>query len=205
MNATSNAFANTNLGGLLVQIPDVYFGARAGTTTSTSANDQVAVTNYLGQTFQLLFPDLDLNVAGQTLPAYAYTVSGVVYSQNSTVTNEIVVTQFSAINTATTVADVGVVKTAATNVVTGNNLVYTINVSNSGPAPATNTVVTDTLPFGSSFVSANYGGVFGSGMITWNLGTLAVGAASNLSLTVTPLGQRLCHRSGGREFQHGHS
>ena len=97
MNNPSNA--NYNLGGSLVKISDVHFGARAGTATSTTANDYVAVTNSAGQTFYLMFPDLDLDVAGQTLPSYATTVSGVLYSANSVVTNTIVVTRFSDIGT----------------------------------------------------------------------------------------------------------
>jgi hypothetical protein len=95
MNNPSNA--NYHLGGLLVQISDVHFGARAGTATSTTANDYVAVTNSAGQTFYLMFPDLDLDVAGKTLPSYANTVSGILYSANSVVTNTILVTRFSDI------------------------------------------------------------------------------------------------------------
>jgi len=100
MNDVSNA--NYNLGGSLVKISDVYFGARAGTTISATTNDTVTVTNTTGQTFRLFFPYLDLDVAGQTLPNYAYSVSGVLYSQNSVVTNTIVVTSFANVVTNNT-------------------------------------------------------------------------------------------------------
>lgn len=181
---TNRAYANTNLGGSLVKISDVNFGTNAGTMTSTTANQTLAVTNSAGQIFFLFFPDLDPDVAGQTLPSYAYTVSGVLYSQNSVVTNTIVVTRFADINTTAPVADVGVTTTGLTNVLAGVNLIYTNIVKNLGPVAATNTVVTNTLPFGTAFVSANYGGVNNSGVITWTLGTLASGAISNLTLTV---------------------
>ena len=115
---TNIPYANTNLGGSLVQIKDVYFGARAGSALSTTANDTVVVTNSAGQTFQLFFPDLDLDVAGKTLPSYAYTVSGVLYSQNSVVTNEIVVTQFASL--ATNLAPIPITVTNA-----GQNLTLT--------------------------------------------------------------------------------
>ena len=95
MNDPSNA--NYNLGGSLVKITDLNFGTRAGTTNSITANDFVAVTNSAGQKFFLLFPFLDLDVAGQILPAHAYSASGILYSQNSTVTNTILITKFSDI------------------------------------------------------------------------------------------------------------
>jgi hypothetical protein len=96
---TNVAFMNTNLGGLYVQIADVNFGARGGTTTSTGGNDFLAVSNSLNQKFTLMFPDLDLDVAGRTLPSYAYNVSGVLYSTNGVATNIMVVTRWSDVVT----------------------------------------------------------------------------------------------------------
>ena len=77
-------YVNTNIGGSLVQLSDVYFGARAGTTISTNANDIIAVTNSIGQTCNVEFFDLDLDTANQTLPTHAYTVTGVLYGDNAT-------------------------------------------------------------------------------------------------------------------------
>jgi len=77
-------YVNTNLGGSLVTLSDVYFGARAGTTISASANDVIAVTNSLGQTCNVEFFDLDLDTTNQTLPSHAYSVTGVMYGFNST-------------------------------------------------------------------------------------------------------------------------
>lgn len=77
-------YVNTNIGGSLVQLSDVYFGARAGTTISTNANDIIAVTNSLGQTCNVEFFDLDLDTTNQTLPTHAYTVTGVLYGDNAT-------------------------------------------------------------------------------------------------------------------------
>lgn len=91
---TNLAYANTNLGGLYVQITNVFFGVNAGATISTTANTFVGVTNASGQKFTLFFPYVDLDVAGQTLPSYAYSVNGALYSYGGIVTNEIVVTRF---------------------------------------------------------------------------------------------------------------
>jgi len=77
-------YVNTNIGGSLVQISDVYFGARAGTTINSGANDIIAVTNSLGQTCNVEFFDLDDDTTNQTLPTYAYTVTGVLYGDNAT-------------------------------------------------------------------------------------------------------------------------
>ena len=98
LNDASNA--NYNLGALYVQIADVHFGALGGSTISNTVNQTVVVTNSAGQTFNLFFPNLDLDIAGRTLPNSASTVSGVLYSANSIVTNTIVVTRFADINTA---------------------------------------------------------------------------------------------------------
>jgi len=66
-------------------------------------------------------------------------------------------------------------------VVTGNNLTYTIGVDNNGPDPATNVVVTDTLPPGTTFVScaSSVGTCSGppagsTGTVTANLGNVAL-------------------------------
>jgi uncharacterized repeat protein (TIGR01451 family) len=72
---------------------------------------------------------------------------------------------------------------APPSVLAGNNVTYTLNVSNSGPSTSANTVVTDTLPTGWSVVSAtpsigSCSGV-GTGTASCNLGTL--GAANQCS------------------------
>jgi hypothetical protein len=87
---------NYNLDGSLVKLSDVYFGTNAGTVLSTTANNTITVTNSSGKSFKLFFAYVDLNTAGQTLPTYAYSVSGVLYG---TSTNEIAITRFSDIIT----------------------------------------------------------------------------------------------------------
>ena len=87
---------NYNLGESLVKLTDVYF-TNAGTTISTSANETVTVTNSSGQQFKVEFFYLDLDTAGQTLPSYAYSVSGVLYGINTNFT--VAVTRFADIVT----------------------------------------------------------------------------------------------------------
>ena len=74
-------------------------------------------------------------------------------------------------------ADLSITKTdSADPVIAGEDLTYTLVVTNDGPSDATNVVVTDDVPAGTSFVSADGGGLEAAGTVTWNLGTLADGA-----------------------------
>jgi uncharacterized repeat protein (TIGR01451 family)/uncharacterized delta-60 repeat protein len=73
-------------------------------------------------------------------------------------------------------------------VLIGSSLVYTMTVSNLGPATATNVRLTNTLPATASFVSASPAGYIfsGSSVIFTNLGNLGSGAQTGLSITVRP-------------------
>jgi uncharacterized repeat protein (TIGR01451 family) len=66
-------------------------------------------------------------------------------------------------------------KAAPPAVVTGTNMTYTITYGNSGTADATGVVISDTVPSGTTFVSATNGGIFSAGAVSWNIGTVAAG------------------------------
>ncbi len=68
----------------------------------------------------------------------------------------------------------------------GSSLTYTINVTNNGPAAATNVLVSNTLPGSVAFVSATAGCVEAGGTVSCNAGSLASGANSSVLITVTP-------------------
>ena len=89
------------------------------------------------------------------------------------------------VTTVTPVADLVIAKVGPASVLATSNVLYTISVTNLGPSTASSVIVTDTLPAGVTFVIASGTGVNNSGIVTWNLGTLANGAASNLTVTVT--------------------
>ena len=78
-------------------------------------------------------------------------------------------------------ADVAIMKTAPRTVVAGTTLTYTINVANLGPNNATNVVVTDPLPAGTTFNSSSIS-CSGSPVIC-NLGTLANGLSMTFTIT----------------------
>jgi len=62
----------------------------------------------------------------------------------------------------------------------GDTLAYTISYNNNGTAPALSVVIKDTLPAGTTFVSATGGGSHSSGIVTWNLGTVGTGSPSSV-------------------------
>jgi uncharacterized repeat protein (TIGR01451 family) len=91
------------------------------------------------------------------------------------------------VTTVTPLADVGVFMTGpAASVLPGANYNYSITVTNFGPSPASGVSVTNSLPGNVTFVGATGGGVTNGSQVVWNnIGSLASGAASNLTLTVT--------------------
>lgn len=66
----------------------------------------------------------------------------------------------------------------------GSNITYTVNYANTGGATATNVIIHDTVPTGTTFVSATGGGTFAGGVVTWNIGNLAAGANGSVQFTV---------------------
>ncbi|ULH14488.1 GEVED domain-containing protein [Deinococcus sp. KNUC1210] len=83
--------------------------------------------------------------------------------------------------------DLSLVKTGAVLANPASPLTYSLVVTNLTSSAAANTVVTDTLPTGVTFVSASNSGTYSSGTntVTWNLGTVAANATQTLTVTVT--------------------
>jgi len=82
-------------------------------------------------------------------------------------------------------ADLSVLKTAAaSSVVAGATLTYTLSYVNDGPSVATAVVVADVLPAGTSFVSATAPCVELLGVVTCAVGEVADGGTGSLTLTL---------------------
>jgi len=109
---------NYNLAGSLVTLSNVYFGASAGTIISATANTAVTVTNASGQSFTVQFFSPDLDTAGQTLPTFAYSVTGVLYG--GTPNFSVAVTQFSDIVTNTSAIPIPLTTTYSSGAITFN-------------------------------------------------------------------------------------
>ena len=85
-------------------------------------------------------------------------------------------------------ADLSVTKTANADTTTvGNNLTYTVTVTNKGTSNAKEVTLADTLPEGVEFISASVTPTQRSGnKLTFDLGNLNNGEAKTINVTVTP-------------------
>jgi uncharacterized repeat protein (TIGR01451 family) len=89
--------------------------------------------------------------------------------------------------TVTPIADLALTKTASPSPAgIGNNLTYTLTVTNNGPSPGTGVTLTDTVPTGVTFVSATPTQGTCTAAVSCNLGTLANAAKATVTIVVTP-------------------
>ncbi len=85
-------------------------------------------------------------------------------------------------------SDLGIVKTASPDLVTvGQNLTYTLTVTNHGPLDTTGVTVTDTLPGRVTHVSTtpSQGSCSSPSEVTCELGGLTVGSTATVTIVVT--------------------
>jgi uncharacterized repeat protein (TIGR01451 family)/fimbrial isopeptide formation D2 family protein len=83
------------------------------------------------------------------------------------------------------VTDLAIFKTGPATVPAGGQLTWALEVTNKGPDPATGVKVTDPLPAGVTFVSADPGCVDAGGTVECALGNLPVGESITVHITVT--------------------
>jgi uncharacterized repeat protein (TIGR01451 family) len=84
-------------------------------------------------------------------------------------------------------ADLSITKADAPDpVAPRGTLTYTLVAANSGPNDAPGTHVVDVLPAGVAFVGASAGCVQSAGTVDCDLGTLASGASTDITIQVTP-------------------
>lgn len=81
-------------------------------------------------------------------------------------------------------ADLGVTETAPAAVAAGGEVDYTLEAINNGPSDATGMTLTDTLPAGVEFVSADAGCAEAAGVVTCAMGALANGTTAAYTVTV---------------------
>lgn len=111
--------------------------------------------------------------------------AGVVSHRNG----RVVTGNFSDFSVVPLSADLSITKTTPPgHTFVGSNVTYTITVANGGPDAAGLVTVTDTIPAGSTFVSATASQGTCSqaaGVVTCNLGSLASGASATITLVAT--------------------
>ena len=88
--------------------------------------------------------------------------------------------------TVSTVADLRLTKAESSDpVLLGNNLIYTVTITNNGPSDVTGVTLRDTVPEGLTFLSASAGCTEAGGTVTCDLGNLASGARAAVSIQVS--------------------
>jgi len=93
----------------------------------------------------------------------------------------------SSTNPVSRVADMAIVKTASQEKVKiGDTFTYALKVTNNGPSKATSVAVSDPIPSGLTFISANPGCTFQplSGTLVCALGTMTSGETKTVTVTV---------------------
>lgn len=85
----------------------------------------------------------------------------------------------------TAVADLSIVKAGPAKVDATGQITYTLTIGNNGPSTAPDVQVSDPLPAGTTYVSADNGGVAQNGAITWSLGALDALATKTLTVVAT--------------------
>lgn len=154
-------------------------GERAATTVSASAAQQNANLTFTG----FAAPTAGTSYLRCRLASAAGEVTNPTGAANSGEVEDYQIT----INSAN--ADLQIVKTDSPDPVgLGQNLSYTLLITNNGPGTATGVVVTDTLPVGVTYVSAtpSQGTCSQSlGVVTCNLNSLANGASATVTIVTT--------------------
>lgn len=85
-----------------------------------------------------------------------------------------------------TIADLSLTKTVSnSSPFVGDNITFTVTVTNNGPANATGVMVSDQLPAGLVYVSDNGGGTYVNGTGVWTIGALSSGSSMSLQITAT--------------------
>jgi uncharacterized repeat protein (TIGR01451 family) len=79
---------------------------------------------------------------------------------------------------------IGITKDAPAREMVNNTFQYTINVNNPSQVAATNVVVTDMLPDGIQYVSSTPSAQNSGQGLTWQLGSLAAGASTGITVNV---------------------
>lgn len=83
-------------------------------------------------------------------------------------------------------ADLELTKQAApATAAPGDPVVFTLTVTNLGPADGTDVAVTDTLPAGLVYVGSDCGATFAAPTLTWNIGSLTNGSTLICNVTTT--------------------
>ena len=130
------------------------------------------------------------------LRAATTAISGTTYTNVAVIDSPTTIDRDPSNDTSSTIsvvrpnADLEIIKTGPTSpVASGSQVVYTLAYRNIGPSDAQNVSIADTLPAGFTFGSANPAPTINAnGTLSWNIGTLASGAAGTITVSGSLVG-----------------
>lgn len=159
-------------------------------TVTVDSSDPEAGTNYAAGTWSI--PSL-ANGATATLTLHVYSNAGTMGTDiNNTATitdsdqgDSSTVNNSSSATCHIIAADLHVEKSALpTSQKEGENVTFTIDVTNEGPDDATNVTLSDLIPANTTYVSDNGAGAYDDATGVWTIGTILVDDTKSLELTV---------------------
>ena len=110
------------------------------------------------------------------------------FTNNATATEDGGLSANASATTVVTKPELSVSKQGPAMRFIGRPAEFTVTVTNTGDAPARDTILEDAVPNLTQFVSADNGGALSGGHVRWNLGTLAPGESRTVSMRVTCVG-----------------
>lgn len=179
-------------------------GNIAGTASPVDDYDQAHVTvsaitgGGVDNGNTITWTNVSVPAGGTTVLTYTGTIHGPFSGGNGTcqpgqfpVINLVTITGDDSTVTVCVTAppDLHLVKSADQTAITpGGSITYTLAYSNTGSGEATNVVITETVPAGTTYASCT-GGCTTNGppvtTVTWNIGTVPAGGTGSVTMTVT--------------------
>jgi uncharacterized repeat protein (TIGR01451 family) len=162
---------------------DVVFRLGAGANAMTGGTLAIGASTTIS--FEVrINPGVPGNTVVSNQASVAYTGATTGFSFNS-------FSNIAAVTVGDPVSDLGLTKTVSDKTPNvGDQITYTVRLTNSGPNDATGVVVSDLLPSGLQLVNATASqGVYGAGLGTWTVGTVPDGGSATLTvvaLVVSP-------------------
>lgn len=155
-----------------------------GTNPTKVGNLIINSGPFSGKTVYELLQIANTALGGGTTPYTFSEINSAVTSFNENFDNGTSNHGFLTCNNNNSRADISIQKTTSkTNPVVGDEVTFTITVSNSGPGAATNVKVKDILPSGFQYLNSTASqGTYNQATGIWNVGTINAGANAVLTI-----------------------
>lgn len=190
----NNAFTSngsTKLYGILSQNSSLITGGKIGNNSYAGFSD--ALKSQVKTTGVTTNQDAITTSCKPGVPATVKT--GITFAANSTTSVPASTTSAPATPASTSTTTQSTTATSKAKIVVskriskltanvGETVIYTIVVDNEGAGPASDVVVSDSLPSRLQFDSASDGGTMQNGVVTWKLGALEASQQKQVTLTV---------------------